>query len=247
MRLTVIFIFAAIFVQSVLAADPNPKSSDPFIRLGLNPAGRLTADSLKSAYRQAATRFHPDRNPGPDSQANFIAIKEAYETLRGRVNEPTPDADEIIIVNTLTGERDFMLEMMARNAVEDARRREQVRRQQVDLKAQQDAVLARRIRGGKFAGTAWGFSLLTSLAIDGGYSLLTGAPFDPILNGVVLLGTSFLPPMFYGNKNWKDWDFEKVNPDPVKAGRRVGLIGGTAIGVCSIVIGMLARAHAGVP
>ena len=40
-------------------------------------------NTLKSAYRKLAMKFHPDKNPGcKDSEARFKAISEAYDCLR---------------------------------------------------------------------------------------------------------------------------------------------------------------------
>ena len=41
-----------------------------------------SAGDLKSAYRKAAMKFHPDRNPGnSDAEAKFKEINEAYQVL----------------------------------------------------------------------------------------------------------------------------------------------------------------------
>ena len=41
-----------------------------------------TEDELKKAYRRAAQKFHPDRNPGDKAaEASFKEAKEAYEVL----------------------------------------------------------------------------------------------------------------------------------------------------------------------
>jgi molecular chaperone DnaJ len=47
--------------------------------LGL--AKNATEEEIKKAYRKLAMKFHPDRNPGKDSEDKFKEGKEAYEVL----------------------------------------------------------------------------------------------------------------------------------------------------------------------
>ena len=52
---------------------------DPYDVLGLAPTA--TADAIKAAYRKAAQRYHPDRNPAASAVASFRAVQLAYELL----------------------------------------------------------------------------------------------------------------------------------------------------------------------
>ena len=48
----------------------------------LGVATDASADDIKRAFRKAARKYHPDVNPGADSEAKFKDVNEAYEVLR---------------------------------------------------------------------------------------------------------------------------------------------------------------------
>lgn len=54
--------------------------ADYYNILGLNRGA--SADEIKKAYRKAALKYHPDKNPGdPSAEKKFKEISEAYEVL----------------------------------------------------------------------------------------------------------------------------------------------------------------------
>ncbi|QSW37940.1 DnaJ domain-containing protein [Candidatus Vidania fulgoroideae] len=52
--------------------------------LGLNENSSL--QEVKKAYRRLAMKYHPDRNPGKESEEKFKEIKEAYERITNKDN-----------------------------------------------------------------------------------------------------------------------------------------------------------------
>lgn len=57
------------------------RSPSPFAVLGLDPAGELTDDDVRAAWRRIATATHPDRADGGDPDA-FASAAAAYTDLR---------------------------------------------------------------------------------------------------------------------------------------------------------------------
>jgi DnaJ-class molecular chaperone len=61
---------------------------DPYLLLEVSPGASV--DEIKSAYRRAVSRYHPDKvaHLGKEFQdlahRKLLAIQQAYETLQGR-------------------------------------------------------------------------------------------------------------------------------------------------------------------
>jgi curved DNA-binding protein len=53
---------------------------DYYATLGV--ARDASADDIKHAYRKLARKYHPDLNKGPDAEAKFKEVGEAYEVLK---------------------------------------------------------------------------------------------------------------------------------------------------------------------
>ncbi len=60
------------------------EENNPFSVLGLEK--NATLDSVKSAYRRLAMRWHPDRNPDPSAAQHFQMVQAAYELLSAELN-----------------------------------------------------------------------------------------------------------------------------------------------------------------
>ena len=78
-----------------------------YARLGVSRVS--THEEIRSAYHQAARKFHPDTNKDPGATEVFLQIQEAYETLsnaekRAAYDETLPvdiDVPEDILVNAI--------------------------------------------------------------------------------------------------------------------------------------------------
>lgn len=60
----------------------------------LGISGDANRQEIRQAYRKLAKKYHPDHNPAPDAERQFIRITEAYEILIGERPMPrnTPRA-----------------------------------------------------------------------------------------------------------------------------------------------------------
>lgn len=62
------------------AQSEQKYQGDPFAELGLNK--NASSKEIKTAYRQLAKKYHPDKNPDDkEAAANFIRINNAYEEI----------------------------------------------------------------------------------------------------------------------------------------------------------------------
>lgn len=52
---------------------------DHYAALGVSSAATLA--DIKKAFRQQASKHHPDRNDDPQAPAHFRAVQEAYDVL----------------------------------------------------------------------------------------------------------------------------------------------------------------------
>jgi len=89
--------------QDLGSADAGPaRSQSLYETLGVAPDA--TAHEIRSAYRQLALRYHPDKNPGDDGQM-FVAVVQAFEVLsdgarRARYDQSgVEDLDQLDLVS----------------------------------------------------------------------------------------------------------------------------------------------------
>ena len=59
--------------------------NDKYFKLfGLEPGA--SKDEIRRAYRKLVMKYHPDRNPSPEAEKQFLIVKEAYDILMGKKN-----------------------------------------------------------------------------------------------------------------------------------------------------------------
>jgi len=77
---------------AVIPSELHPESiEDPYDVLGV--AKDATSKEIKKAFRKLALKYHPDRNPSKNAEAEFIRIAAAYETLDDKGKKAQYDAN----------------------------------------------------------------------------------------------------------------------------------------------------------
>ena len=67
------------FVHGARQGATSGFDKDPYKVLGVNR--KSSQSQIKKAYREKARETHPDKNPGPDAEAQFRDVASAYELL----------------------------------------------------------------------------------------------------------------------------------------------------------------------
>lgn len=59
----------------------------------LHVSSKASGEKIKSAYRNLALKWHPDRNKGPDAEETFKRIQHAYEQLSDPIKKAQYDSE----------------------------------------------------------------------------------------------------------------------------------------------------------
>ena len=75
------------------SCETGKMASADFRALGLRPGASI--DDARHAFRRLALRLHPDKNPSPDAQAQYVAKAQAYEAIL-RAGNQAAEADTLL-------------------------------------------------------------------------------------------------------------------------------------------------------
>ena len=81
-----------------------------YINLGLNQ--NATKDEIKTAYKNLARKFHPDKNPDLDSCKEFISVTESYKRLINNTSSDNNSNDDLNHDINITFYLDLYIDMI---------------------------------------------------------------------------------------------------------------------------------------
>ena len=81
-----------------------------YINLGLNE--NATKDEIKTAYKNLARKFHPDKNPDLDSCKEFISVTESYKRLINNTSSDNNSNDDLNHDINITFYLDLYIDMI---------------------------------------------------------------------------------------------------------------------------------------
>jgi DnaJ-class molecular chaperone len=109
--------------------------------LGVPPAA--TKEEIQRAYRSAARRLHPDKNPDPDADARFREVAHAYRTLSDAAKRRAYD-DRLAAPAQMTGGPHFTWTNIASTEASVAMAEEERRERRTELDEMYDAFFGKK-------------------------------------------------------------------------------------------------------
>lgn len=82
------------FPPPMFKVNPN-KPATHYSVLGVSRDANI--EDIRTAYKKAARKWHPDKNPGPDATAKFQRIAEAYDVVKSPGKRHTYDRTLIFV------------------------------------------------------------------------------------------------------------------------------------------------------
>jgi DnaJ-class molecular chaperone len=110
----------------------------------LGVAQSATKEEIRKAYREAARRLHPDKNPAADAEAKFKEVAQAYQTLSDKGKRRVYDDRLAPPEVQMTGRPHFTWTNIAANDASVAMAEEEQRERRTELDEMYDAFFGKK-------------------------------------------------------------------------------------------------------